>query len=189
MLLNNAINSIHCAIGSDRNLGARSDGIATKIVYENYPGLAELLLKLLNAPKVAIDEPETHNQRPESKTIEDLYLAFELLDRVGPPESYRNQIMAQIMHHIGSQSWHTRKIAAKLYSILLREDWMIVVEGLLKSNPTSTNLCHGIMLTVRYAVKRHRYLGLWGKQLIIVPARFIPLVGNRILLIIRRKPW
>jgi hypothetical protein len=158
--------------------------LSTKINYDDFPGLPDLLLDLLST-----EDDVRGNQPPKIEAdIEQIYLALDFLLRAGPPDNYKTQILNQIMYHFGSENWQMREASARLYSALLRdrEEWLAPVEKLLECKPTSTNQSHGVLLAVGYILEHHLAVGVdplsaLGKPLVSFyhcPKHSVPLLKS-----------
>jgi hypothetical protein len=180
------------------NLTGADDGFydyPTRLSWNSYPGLAQLLLRLL-ARGEKPDELTKQNEPQIGSDVQRVYLALDLLRRAGPPEDYENRILSQLVHNFDFADWQLREASAQLYGAILhnRKEWYGAIEKLLKSKTTSANESHGILLTVgfvlkyRLAAEVHR-VSMLGKQLflaMIVPNHFIYICQIMLLMLYRR---
>jgi hypothetical protein len=176
MLFSSIANNI---IGADEGF----NGSPTQLVWENYPGLAQLIFKLLTTKPHEIDEQVTESQPKIEGDVQSVYAALDFLRHAGPPENYESRVLSQIMRNFDSKDWQLRETSARLFGALLhkRKEWFSTLEQLLDSNSTTTNESHTILLAVsfvlqyRLAAGVHR-VSMLGKQLfptMIAPNHFM----------------
>ncbi|EDN98844.1 hypothetical protein SS1G_13703 [Sclerotinia sclerotiorum 1980 UF-70] len=145
---------IDCLFGTNENkasIEAGWDGRSTKLSYEKYPNLPEILLKLLN--KETINTEDTN--APAIGAIESVFPSLDIIRRAGPPVILCNEIKERVSVHLGSKFWHTRELAARtMCTFMLHDRWLLDLENLLKIANLSTNYTHGVLLTVNSVLER-----------------------------------
>lgn len=125
----------------------------SKISFPKYPGLLELLTKLL-APSEG-----TTAQEGTDIVTERIFPALELIGEKVPTvgDDYDTKLCNLVLVHFQSPVWGIREHAARVYSSLLnRTNILKDIEyllNLLRENP-SENYVHGIALCVRYSLRR-----------------------------------
>ncbi len=146
---------IDCMLGTSESKASAEagwDGRSIRISYERYPTLPDLLLRLLGTDI---------NVKVVAKEV---FPALEFLRRVGPPEEktmLREQFFACVVIHLDSETWDVRDLAARTAcTFLLNDDWKTVIDDLLDFFRTSTNGLHGVVLLVKYVLRRRRDLSV-----------------------------
>lgn len=125
----------------------------SKISFPKYPGLLELLTKLL-APTEG-----TTAQEGTDIVTERIFPALELIGEKVPTigDDYDQKLCSLVLAHFQSPVWGIREHAARVYSSLLnRANILKDVEylvNLLQEN-VSENYVHGIALCIRYSLRR-----------------------------------
>jgi hypothetical protein len=125
----------------------------SKISFPKYPGLLELLSKLL-APTEG-----TTAQEGTDIVTERIFPALELIGEKVPTigDDYDTKLCKLVLAHFHSPVWGIREHAARVYSSLLtRTNILRDVEYLvsLLQAGVSENYVHGIALCVRYSLRR-----------------------------------
>lgn len=145
---------IDCLFGTNENkasIEAGWDGRSTKLSYEKYPELPELLLKLLGKEALSNEDANT----PAIGAIESVFPALDIIRRAGPPTILRNEIKERVSIHLGSKFWHTRELAARtMCTFMLNNQWLSDLENLLKISDGSTNYAHGVLMTINFVLER-----------------------------------
>lgn len=146
---------IDCMLGTSESKATAEagwDGRSIRISYERYPTLPDLLLRLLGTDI---------NVTVEAKEV---FPALEFLRRVGPPEErtmLREQFFAGVVIHLDSETWDVRDLAARTAcTFLLADDWKPVIDDLLQFFRTSTNGLHGVILLIKYLLRRRKDLAI-----------------------------
>jgi Uncharacterized conserved protein len=124
----------------------------SKISFPKYPGLLELLSKLLASTEGTITEGT-------DIITERIFPALELIGEKIPtfPDNYDTMLCDLVREHLKSPVWGIREHAARVYASLLNrteilEDVRHLVDRL-QGNVTE-NFVHGTALCVRYALRR-----------------------------------
>ncbi|KAA8564146.1 hypothetical protein EYC84_012123 [Monilinia fructicola] len=145
---------IDCLFGTNENkasIEAGWDGRSTKLSYEKYPELPEILLKLLDQETSGIEDTNT----PAIGSIESVFPALDIIRRAGPPIMLRKEIKEKVSLHLGSKFWHTRELAARtMCTFMLNDGWLLDLENLLKISDPSLNYTHGVLMTINFVLER-----------------------------------
>lgn len=146
---------IDCMLGTSESKATAEagwDGRSIRISYDRYPTLPDLLLRLLGTDI---------NYSVEAKEV---FPALEFLRRVGPPEDHtmlREQFFAGVVIHLDSETWDVRDLAARTAcTFLLNDNWKVVIDDLLQFFRTGTNGLHGVILLIKYLLRRRRDLAI-----------------------------
>ncbi|PQE06896.1 HEAT repeat protein [Rutstroemia sp. NJR-2017a BVV2] len=143
---------IDCLFGTSESkiyIEAGWDGRSTKLSYEKYPALPELLLSLL----------DNNNSRQINASaigaVQSVFPALDIIRRAGPPMVLRNEIETGVAAHLGSKVWHIRELAARtMCTFMLHNGWLPALKILLATSNTSTNHTHGVLMTVKFLLER-----------------------------------
>lgn len=145
---------IDCLFGTNENkasIEAGWDGRSTKLSYEKYPELPEILLKLLTKETPSTEDTNT----PAIGAIESVFPSLDIIRRAGPPVLLRNEIKERVSIHLGSKYWHTRELAARtMCTFMLHDNWLPDLQNLLKIPNPSTNYTHGVLMTTNFVLER-----------------------------------
>jgi len=145
---------IDCLFGTSESKAiteAGWDGRSIRLSYDRYPSLPELLLKLLDT--------NTSGSEiilgPVIGAVESVFPALDIVRRAGPPPTHHDEIFTLVSMHLGSRIWHVREIAARtICTLLLHDDWLSAVMGLIDSSHQSSNHLHGVLMAVRFILER-----------------------------------
>ncbi|KAI9670060.1 MAG: hypothetical protein M1817_004540 [Caeruleum heppii] len=121
----------------------------TPSIYVDYPRLAPILTRLLEATATSQDMssgvPEVASEAIEHR----VYPALDIIRRAGLPRTERLHMKNLIYRHLGAQAWHVREMAAQTYSSLIGDgDVYREIETLLKTPIRDQNSLHGRLLTL-----------------------------------------
>lgn len=147
---------IDCLFGtseSKTSIEAGWDGRSTKLSYEKFPALPELLLSLLN---------NNVSEQMDISTIgavQSVFPALDIIRRAGPPTVLRDEIETGVAAHLDSKVWHIRELAARtMCTFMLHDRWLPALKALLAMSNTSTNHTHGVLMTVKFLLERRLVL-------------------------------
>jgi hypothetical protein len=150
-LLRSLIDSLFGTSESKSVTEAGWDGRSTRLSYERYAALPELLLKLL---KTDIQESENVDS-PMIGAVESVFPALDIIRRAGPPRELRQEVFTSIAFHLGNRIWHVRDIAARtICTLLLHDGWLLDTLSLLDSSCASANRTHGVLVAIKYLLER-----------------------------------
>ncbi|KAM3083132.1 hypothetical protein ACMFMG_003796 [Clarireedia jacksonii] len=149
LLLRSLIDCLFGTSESKISIEAGWDGRSTKLSYEKYPALPELLLCLLDN-----SNPEQINASAIG-AVQSVFPALDIIRRAGPPMVLRNEIETAVAAHLDSKVWHIRELAARtMCTFMLHEEWLSALKALLTRSNTSTNHTHGVLMTVKFLLER-----------------------------------
>lgn len=123
-------------------------------VYEKYPNLPDLVLKLLS-PDCWVgrdtSDPELGSQSHSSTPqVQKVFPALEIIQKAGIPKSHRMTVRAMMWIHLGSAVWYIREKAAKAISCISCVSTCVdEMEKLLQPTWLSQNALHGRLLCVQ----------------------------------------
>ena len=148
---------------------------SSHLVYERYPNLTSLLLKLLcdelrlTASSVNNTQHDSHSVTPAHK----VFPAMELLEILGLPNERGEIILEAIWQYMESFDWAIREKAAKALSHLLdTKDIISDTRKLLSPAWPTQNALHGRLLCLQHLVSR-------GDIPLICCERLAPFINDR----------
>ena len=145
---------IDCLFGTSESKAVTEagwDGRSTRLAYESYPALPQLLLDLM---VVGIDEQAAVRSR-DIGAVESVFPALDIIRRAGPPKTLRGEIFNAVRSYLGSRVWHIRDIAARtICTLLLHDRWLQEVNELLNTCGESANELHGVLMAAKYLLER-----------------------------------
>jgi len=122
------------------------DGKSTKLDYEAYPELTQLLATLLKKNEDNAEDPAL---------VVMVLPALDIIRRAGPPTSHRNEILQGVQHHLGSPVWHVREIAAHtVCTMVLDGGWLSTIIELIQTINQDSNLAHGMLMAIEFVLER-----------------------------------
>lgn len=139
-------------LGTSEALDDDADGFATssRLAWENYPGLLDLLVELLKPLEEAVLVNKEVGMK-SSAAAERIFPVLDLLRKALPPSSYRKDLRNSMLAACDSPHWHVRDIAAHTYAGTAHLEGVVEeVKAQLDALSTSQNALHGRMLCVRY---------------------------------------
>ncbi|ODH48059.1 hypothetical protein GX48_05824 [Paracoccidioides brasiliensis] len=140
--------------------GSSGSELGSRIVFQKYPGLVELLAQLLQdpIPNEKLDNP--NGQFWEiSITTERVFPALELIGEKVPSFSGEEEKLLRdlVCEQFRSPVWGIREHSARIYASLLRHDEILPTVCELSTVPHSSvsqNHIHGTVLCIRYSLQR-----------------------------------
>ena len=125
----------------------------SKLMYEKYPSLLDLLLKLLRRiDTVRLDSGQS--EISASMQAQRVFPALEIIEISGLPSQHDLEIKKLIWHHMESPAWPIREKAAKALALVLKhEDRHADIQTLLRPDWPSQNALHGRLLYLRYIIQ------------------------------------
>ena len=132
---------------------------SSQLVYQRFPNLQALLLRLLDNglnSRSEIFEAENHNDLDvKSTNAQSVFAAFEIIERSGIPPAYEADVRNALWRYAGSPSWSIREKAAKASSLVVDDrDIEKEVTALLVPHFRSQNILHGRLLCLRSLIGR-----------------------------------
>ena len=140
------------------------------LVYEKYPNLPVLLLRLLRIGQSRTMSCDVHSNEAAEKAlqIERVFPALEIIEQSGIPSQDHEIIRQIIQEQLEGPSWQIRDKAAKTLALVLPEaDIEHEMKKLLHSTWPSQNALHGRLLYTGYLV--NRYIDLEGSASNLFP--------------------
>jgi hypothetical protein len=142
---------VDCLLGTSEAkeaVEAGWDGRSTRISFEQYPGLPELLLSLLQPGQSGEVDPKR------------VFPALDLIRRVGPPNrnnaEFQQRLYRAIAAHLCSSQIDVRDLAARTAVVFFvnGEAWDSNLQQLLLEQPESSNWLHGVLLLVKHVLQK-----------------------------------
>ena len=178
MLLKALLSRLVGGTGPDPRRELRHLRRISKLTYEKYPVLADLVLHLLQRSSTLDGDSQVARGKtldnPSSHHIETVFPALEIIERVGVCDTDKNAVKNLLLQQLGSPVWNLRDKAAKMMKSLIDGDTILKeVKGLLHSTipiiPTVTssqlaslrtqktqqlpqNYLHGRLLYLKYLI-------------------------------------
>ncbi|KAF2270317.1 hypothetical protein CC78DRAFT_611968 [Lojkania enalia] len=147
-------------LGSDEAQGWKENerGNVSRFSYNNYPSLVGILANLLdpNGPlEKSMAIPSDGNSIMNLHGAEGVFPALQILRQAPPPEANRAAITKSVFHLLSSPHWHLRDMAARtLVSLHNPNELLKAIVSLLSDTQQPHNSRHGILLAVKYMVKK-----------------------------------
>jgi hypothetical protein len=134
--------------------GASGSDAGMRIPFQKYPGLVQLLSRLLTSA----DETQTPRGESASTETERVFPALELIAEKIPSSSGDDdaQLRKLVLRQMTSTIWAVREYAARVYASLLRPTQTLDEIHSLGDhvNISSQNYIHGKLLCIRFALLR-----------------------------------
>lgn len=128
----------------------------SKLVYEKYQNLPELILGLLISRL-----KETGHMNGESRLLahsleaQRVLPALEIIERSGLPSKNTADIQYFLRQHMRSPIWAIREKSAKTLAAVVQDgDLVAEIQDFLRAGRTGQNALHGSLLCVRYMTAR-----------------------------------
>ena len=130
-------------------------------IYEKYPNLADLVLKLFRIAELPLTEMGQSNAEINSASLSNeansVFPALEVIERSGLPFQHRAAIRNMMQCYMECPVWSLREKSAKTLSLIIDEkDVVKEAEKLLLPTWYSQNALHGRLVCLRYLVNRHQ---------------------------------
>lgn len=129
----------------------------SKLAYEKYPNLPNMILRLLCQNQQILTETPRDEMQTLSLSLQAQWVfpALEILERSGFPLQHRGEIEEATRHHMASPVWAIREKAAKALALVINEkDLSDEIKSLLKPSKISHNYLHGRLFCVRFMISR-----------------------------------
>ncbi|KAI4089386.1 MAG: hypothetical protein LQ339_008555 [Xanthoria mediterranea] len=156
----------------------------SSLVYEKYPNVPDLLLRLLTHEDV-IDSERLHKGVAVPDTLltqaQHVFPALEIIEQSGIPTKYYTEIWQASWNHLEGPVWALRDKAAKALSYLPNSNAIETeVRRSLQSSWSRQNSLHGRLLYLRYLIIRLRSdsQGLHAVLIQILKHFQIMIIGN-----------
>lgn len=129
-------------------------GSLSRFSYDNYPSLINILANILQG-KTSLQESNNPQLPIGIQTAEGVFPALQILQQAPPPASHRDVIRSAVFSLSKSSQWHLRDMAARTVASLLRPtEYFDMVLTLLGSTEVSHNGRHGVLLSLKYIMRR-----------------------------------
>ncbi|OJD11200.1 hypothetical protein AJ78_07986 [Emergomyces pasteurianus Ep9510] len=145
-----------CSAGLGGNSGSEP---GSRIIFQKYPGLIDLLVQLLQDP-IQKEKQEASAQSWElSIKTERVFPALELIGDKVPSLSGKEEILLKtlVVDQLQSPVWGIREHSARVYASLLRHEEILATVcqlSLASHKPRRQNQIHGTVLCIRYSLQR-----------------------------------
>ncbi|XPS80567.1 hypothetical protein M3J07_012543 [Ascochyta lentis] len=130
----------------------------SRFSYDNYPSLLSILSDLLDpaGPLKQTLENTSENSNPfDLHGAEGVFPALQILRQARPPTNAMGPIRASVEKLLASPHWHMRDMAARtVVSLLPSHEMYDAAFDMLRSGYSSTNQRHGVLLAVKYMMRK-----------------------------------
>lgn len=146
-------------------------GRFSKSVYEKYPVLPSLILRLLPYGTELEDDYEVLKSQTSvavsMRIIQMAFPAMEIIERFGIPPAHRDIVKCLLLRQLDSPVWTLREKAAKILSSSVNElDMINEIQRFLLLRYKPQNSLHGRLSYLRHAIQSTslQVLGLWSRM-------------------------
>ncbi|KAF2996069.1 hypothetical protein E8E13_004007 [Curvularia kusanoi] len=130
----------------------------SRFSYDNYPSLLSILSNLLDpsGPNKQILESSSESSNPfDLHGAEGVFPALQILRQARPPTEEVGPIRASVQKLLASPHWHMRDMAARTVVALLQPHELYdAAFEMLRAKCDSTNTKHGVLLAVKYMMRK-----------------------------------
>lgn len=141
----------------------------SKLVYEKYPNVPELILGLLSSGQkntAHINGDDSDQLSIDSLEAQRVLPALEIIERSGLPANHTAEIQSSLRQHMQSPIWAIREKSAKTLAAVVPDgDLAAEIEDLLKIDRSRQNILHGRLLCIRYMIAR---LGVFSMGMLTI---------------------
>ena len=163
MLLKSLLTRLTGGSSSNPRPGVGGYRRASKLAYDKYPVLADLVVQLLKQDLQVIQLQTQHDV--QSKFVQVIFPAMEIIDRVGVPGSHYIVIKQLLLQQLGSPVWNLREKAAKtLVAMVEAQEILAGIARTSKKGHISQNGLHGHLLCLKYLICEPNACKLTSKQ-------------------------
>ena len=150
MLMRALISRLNSGTDTHSSTVPSSHRRSVDFVYQQFPTLSGIILRLLGEKKPLNKEPEGWAQQ----RIETVFPALEILERYGVPLLHSELIKSRVKGYLGSPSWPLRDKAAKAFSSNIdQHDTLHTLRDILTFDIKFQNALHGRLLAARWLVR------------------------------------
>lgn len=140
----------------------------SRLVYEKYPILSDLILKLF-CKRSALKNSLTFTPitSDDSQAIHMTYPAMEIIERFGVPKAEQGPVKNLLFRLLDSHIWHLREKAAKILASFTDEREIIrKIQEVAGNVPISQNPLHGLFLCWKFMNQQrsNERLGKWLRR-------------------------
>jgi len=127
----------------------------SKLTYDKYPVLVDLVLRLLQRSNERhVDKKAACVQAldsPSAKSVETIFPALEIIERVGVADNHRDVVKSLLLQQLESPVWNLRDKAAKILRSMTDEGELLnEISSFLEPQQLSQNGLHGRLLCLKY---------------------------------------
>lgn len=130
----------------------------SRFSYDNYPSLLGILADLLNpsGPLKETIESSSEGSNPfDLHGAEGVFPALQILRQARPPTNELAPIRASVEKLLASPHWHMRDMAARtVVSLLPPHEMYDAAFKMLSEDHSSINTRHGVLLAVKYMMRK-----------------------------------
>jgi hypothetical protein len=153
MLLKALLTRLVGGAGPNGNGATGKSFRASKLTYEKYPVLAQLVIRLLQDDSALQQSFEDAcGLSPDSgKQIRHIFAGLEIIDLVGIPRSQTDIVKSLLYLQLGSAVWNLRDKAAKILGLMSSQQQILneLVIFLQKKSPPQNEI-HGRLLCLKH---------------------------------------
>ena len=126
-----------------------------KATYNRYPGLADIITRLL---KISIAQEDNSHLQDNSRKIQVAFPALEIVEKVGVPSSHSTTIQTLLLDQLGNECWKLREKAARALCLMAEPPQLLeeLEEGT-KDKPMPMNRLHGVLLCLKYLYEMREF--------------------------------
>ena len=151
MLLKSLLTRLTGGTSSSPQTGLGGYRRASKLTYEKYPVLADLVVHLLQQNLQGTGE-DAHLD-VQTKFVQDVFPAMEIIERVGVPDSHNNVIKHFLLQQLDSPVWNLREKAAKTLIAMTEEQEILRdIANTFAMGHYSQNGLHGRLLCLKHLI-------------------------------------
>lgn len=130
----------------------------SKLVYEKYPNLPNLILVLLSSgckKSGFTDGGSSSGLFAHSLETQRVLPALEIIERSGLPSNHGVEIQEALRTHMQSPVWAVREKSAKALAAVVKDrDLIVEIRDLCKTGRNQQNALHGSLLCIRSMIAR-----------------------------------
>lgn len=130
----------------------------SKLVYEKYPNLPDLILGLLSSgfQKATYVNGDSSSQLfAHTLEAQRVLPALEIIERSGLPSNQFEEIQSALQRQRQSPVWAIREKSAKALAAVVKDrDLIAEIRDLLKVDRSCQNALHGRLMSIRYMIAR-----------------------------------
>lgn len=147
-------------LGSDeaQDWKERDRAKTSRFSYKNYPSLINILFDLLNPEgplKQSIENAPDSSLPMDLHGAEGVFPGLQILRQAQPPEENLQHLIKSVKSLLASPHWHLRDMAARTMAALQPSHMLHGTSlGYLQNPPKSHNEQHGLLLAVKYMMRR-----------------------------------
>ena len=170
MLLKALLTRLNEGAGANQNREKGDRCPFSRLVFEKYPGLPDLIVGLLGSDGITetrmADSRSNTSSNALSTHFQAIFPAMEIIERFGIPDSHRAIVIGFLSQHLESRVWALREKAASTLALLIDEHSIIKdIKDSWQGYWPSQNLLHGRLLCLKLIVLDCLRSGIGKKML------------------------